>query len=201
MARKPQVHTNTVEGFYSIFKRGMKGVYQHCGKQHLHRYAAEFDFRYNHREMALTTPKGLPWHFLASSGRDYFTGTHRARKICAGGAELESQGYFQSRAERWPLLTVQDAFQQAIDFFDLLTDDDNSNVVWKLEMASTNSPFTCHVDTRTWAGAYDAVTPRLEVVERNYERLSQGLDFDETIETARKILKRTTNRSYYGSIL
>lgn len=43
------VHTNTVEGFYSIFKRGMKGVYQHCGKQHLHRYAAEFDFRYNHR--------------------------------------------------------------------------------------------------------------------------------------------------------
>ncbi len=47
---KPQVHTNTVEGFYSIFKRGMKGVYQHCGKQHLHRYAAEFDFRYNNRE-------------------------------------------------------------------------------------------------------------------------------------------------------
>lgn len=43
------VHNNTVEGFYSIFKRGMKGVYQHCGKQHLHRYAAEFDFRYNHR--------------------------------------------------------------------------------------------------------------------------------------------------------
>lgn len=46
----PEVHTNTVEGFYSIFKRGMKGVYQHCGKQHLHRYAAEFDFRYNHRK-------------------------------------------------------------------------------------------------------------------------------------------------------
>lgn len=45
----PEVHTNTVEGFYSIFKRGMKGVYQHCGKQHLHRYAAEFDFRYNNR--------------------------------------------------------------------------------------------------------------------------------------------------------
>lgn len=45
----PEVHTNTVEGFYSIFKRGMKGVYQHCAKKHLHRYAAEFDFRYNHR--------------------------------------------------------------------------------------------------------------------------------------------------------
>jgi hypothetical protein len=38
-----------VESFYSIFKRGMKGEYQHRGKQHLHRYAAEFDFRYNHR--------------------------------------------------------------------------------------------------------------------------------------------------------
>jgi len=43
------IHTNTVEGFYSIFKRGMKGIYQHCGEQHLHRYLAEFDFRYSHR--------------------------------------------------------------------------------------------------------------------------------------------------------
>lgn len=43
------VHTNTIEGFFSIFKRGMKGVYQHCGKQHLHRYLAEFDFRYSNR--------------------------------------------------------------------------------------------------------------------------------------------------------
>jgi transposase-like protein len=43
------VHTNTIEGFFSVFKRGMKGVYQHCGKQHLHRYMAEFDFRYSNR--------------------------------------------------------------------------------------------------------------------------------------------------------
>ena len=42
-------HTNTVEGYFSIFKRGMKGVYQHCAKRHLHRYVAEFEFRYNHR--------------------------------------------------------------------------------------------------------------------------------------------------------
>lgn len=41
------IHTNTVEGAFSIFKRGMKGVYQHCGEQHLHRYLAEFEFRYN----------------------------------------------------------------------------------------------------------------------------------------------------------
>ncbi|MEA2861363.1 MAG: hypothetical protein QOC72_3402 [Methylobacteriaceae bacterium] len=44
-----QIHTNTVEGYYSIFKRGMKGVYQHCSEKHLHRYLAEFDFRYSHR--------------------------------------------------------------------------------------------------------------------------------------------------------
>ena len=44
------VHTNTVEGYFSIFKRGMKGVYQHCSEKHLHRYLAEFDFRYNHRK-------------------------------------------------------------------------------------------------------------------------------------------------------
>ena len=46
------IHTNTVEGFYSVFKRGMKGIYQHCSENHLHRYVAEFDFRYNNR-MAL----------------------------------------------------------------------------------------------------------------------------------------------------
>lgn len=43
------VTTNTVEGYFSIFKRGMRGVYQHCGEQHLHRYLAEFDFRYSFR--------------------------------------------------------------------------------------------------------------------------------------------------------
>jgi transposase-like protein len=44
-----KVNTNTIEGYYSIFKRGMKGVYQHCGEKHLHRYLAEFDFRYSNR--------------------------------------------------------------------------------------------------------------------------------------------------------
>ena len=43
------IHTNTVEGAFSIFKRGMRGVYQHCAEQHLHRYLAEFEFRYNNR--------------------------------------------------------------------------------------------------------------------------------------------------------
>ena len=45
-----EVHTNVVEGSFSIFKRGMRGIYQHCAKKHLHRYVAEFEFRYNNRE-------------------------------------------------------------------------------------------------------------------------------------------------------
>lgn len=54
--RKPLVvattiTTNTVEGYFSIFKRGMKGVYQHCKEKHLHRYLAEFDFRYSNRDI------------------------------------------------------------------------------------------------------------------------------------------------------
>jgi len=44
-----KTHTNTIEGFFSIFKRGMRGIYQHCSEKHLHRYLAEFDFRYSNR--------------------------------------------------------------------------------------------------------------------------------------------------------
>jgi transposase-like protein len=44
-----EAYTNTLEGYFSLFKRGMRGVYQHCREKHLHRYLAEFDFRYNNR--------------------------------------------------------------------------------------------------------------------------------------------------------
>jgi hypothetical protein len=64
---KKVITTNTVEGYYSIFKRGMKGVYQHCSEKHLHRYLAEFDFRYSNRvklgvndgERAVLAMKGI----------------------------------------------------------------------------------------------------------------------------------------------
>jgi hypothetical protein len=49
MWRPGGIYTNTVEGFHSIFKRGMKGIYQHCSEKHLHRYLCEFDFRYSNR--------------------------------------------------------------------------------------------------------------------------------------------------------
>lgn len=47
--RGTDIHTNTIEGYFSVFKRGMRGTYQQCGKSHLHRYLAEFNFRYNNR--------------------------------------------------------------------------------------------------------------------------------------------------------
>jgi hypothetical protein len=61
------ITTNTVEGHYSIFKRGMKGIYQHCSEKHLHRYLPEFDFRYSNRgalgvndgERAILAMKGI----------------------------------------------------------------------------------------------------------------------------------------------
>lgn len=72
------VHTNTIEGYFSIFKRGMKGVYQHCSEKHLHRYLAEFDFRYNNRSArgvedearALRAIKGAKGKRLTYQGPD-----------------------------------------------------------------------------------------------------------------------------------
>ncbi len=60
---RAKVHTKTVEGYFSIFKRGMRGNYQHCKEKNLHRYLAEFDFRYDTRnntdgERAALTVKG-----------------------------------------------------------------------------------------------------------------------------------------------
>lgn len=43
------IHTNTIEGYFSIFKRDMRGVYQHASRKHLHRYLAEFGFRHSNR--------------------------------------------------------------------------------------------------------------------------------------------------------
>jgi hypothetical protein len=53
------ISTNTVEGYYSIFKRGMTGVYQHCFEKHLHRCLAEFGFRYSNRAVLGVTDEML----------------------------------------------------------------------------------------------------------------------------------------------
>jgi hypothetical protein len=46
-----KVTTNTVEGYFSLLKRGVHGVYHHVSREHLHRYLSEFDFRYNARRV------------------------------------------------------------------------------------------------------------------------------------------------------
>ncbi|MEZ5580409.1 MAG: IS1595 family transposase [Candidatus Competibacteraceae bacterium] len=46
------IHGNTIEGFFSLVKRGINGIYHSVSKEHLHRYLAEFEFRYNHREIS-----------------------------------------------------------------------------------------------------------------------------------------------------
>jgi hypothetical protein len=43
------VTTNNIENVFSVFRRGLHGIYQHCGEAHLHRYLNEFAFRYNNR--------------------------------------------------------------------------------------------------------------------------------------------------------
>jgi transposase-like protein len=70
------IHTNSVEGFFSMFKRGMKGIYQRCAKRHLHRYLAEFDFRYSNRCGRLKTKK--------RPAREGFDDVQRAEKLLKG---------------------------------------------------------------------------------------------------------------------
>lgn len=77
---KGDAHSNTVEGVFSIFKRGMRGIYQHCSEKHVHRYLAEFDFRYSNRkalgvddgaraERALKGIRGKRLTYTSVSGR------------------------------------------------------------------------------------------------------------------------------------
>ena len=76
------VRTNAIENVFSIFKRGMVGVYQHCGEAYLHRCLAEFDFRYNRRsalkvsdreraEDAVRMAAGKSLMYSQSSARSY----------------------------------------------------------------------------------------------------------------------------------
>lgn len=78
---RSDVHVNLLEGYFSVFKRGMFGTYQRVAEKHLHRYTAEFDFRYNTRErvgvndvrrteLAVQGAKGKRLTYRTTSGRD-----------------------------------------------------------------------------------------------------------------------------------
>lgn len=107
----------------------------------------------------------------------------------------------QASPDHPEILTVRDALQQVLDFFDILTDDATPDVKWKLTLASTNSPLTVEgepIDMRTHAGAYGSVEAWVAVVERNFARLASGQNFDdsfprEKLAVAKRILQRTTN--------
>lgn len=88
-ARGKKVHTNSAEGYISVFKRGMIGTYQHCEEQHLHRYLAEFDFRQSNR---------------AALGVDDTQRTMRAVKGAEGKRLMYHQASGQEGAELppWP---------------------------------------------------------------------------------------------------
>jgi len=86
------VHTNSAEGYFSIFKRGMRGVYQHCSEKHLHRYLAEFDFRYNHRA-------ALGWNdeartIAAIRGGDSPCGRSRSKRATHPETSIDSREPF-----------------------------------------------------------------------------------------------------------
>lgn len=97
------------------------------------------------------------------------------------------------------ILDVRDAMQQVLDFFDLLTDEGEENVVWNLASASTNSPFTVEgepVDLRTKAAATFAVAPRIAAVEAGLQRVAAGEDWGEAfpiekLTIATRILRRS----------
>ena len=92
---KGDAHSNTVEGAFSIFKRGMRDIYQPCSERHVERYLVEFDFRYSNRialgvddtrraETALQGVRGkrLTYEQLVSGGRPpkvASSGSHRLR--------------------------------------------------------------------------------------------------------------------------
>ena len=95
-ANDPTVHTNTIEGFFSIFKRGMKGVYQHCGKKHLHRYLAEFDFRYSYR-----VGLGVDDQQRADIALGGFPGRRLTYRRTGGGAAPVDNGAQAASWEDW----------------------------------------------------------------------------------------------------
>jgi hypothetical protein len=99
------------------------------------------------------------------------------------------------------ILDIRDAMQQVMDYFDLLTDRGQSDIVWNLVFASTNSPFTAEgepVDLRTNAPAYGQVRAHVAVIDRGLARLQNGFPLDadfpaEKREVAKRILKRNLN--------
>jgi len=107
----------------------------------------------------------------------------------------------QASADHPEVLNIKDAMQQVMDYFDLLTDQGQSSIVWKLVFAGTNSPFTAEgepVDLRTNAPAYGQIRNHVEMIARGFARLQEGQPPDADFpadkrEVAKRILQRNLN--------
>lgn len=91
------ININTIEGYFSIFKRGKKGIYQHCGTKHLHRYMAEFDFHYSNRAALDVNDVMQAYKPLMGAIRKHLTYCQRRSKIgLRGGAKLGHFGFVRA---------------------------------------------------------------------------------------------------------
>lgn len=108
----------------------------------------------------------------------------------------------EAAQDQTELLNIVDAMQQAMDFFILLTDDRQTDIVWKLVSASTNSPFTAEaapVDRLTNAPADDKIQHHLNMIERNLDQLCDGgLVDQEFLIKKREIFMRICKRNMNG---
>ena len=86
------VNTNTAEGYFGVFKKGMRGVYQHCAEKHLHRYLAEFDFRFNNRT-ALNVSDGERAALAVKSAA--------GKRLSTGGLTSPDFSHAAKRFKRW----------------------------------------------------------------------------------------------------
>ncbi len=82
----PTIHSNTVEGYFSILKRGIYGVYHHVSEAHLHRYLSEFDYRYNTRaKLGVDDTKRAELAVIGAKGKRLtYATTRRAGEVAAG---------------------------------------------------------------------------------------------------------------------
>ncbi len=100
------------------------------------------------------------------------------------------------------VLDIKDAMQQVVDYFELITDQGQSDIVWNLVSASTNSPFTAEatpVDLRTNAPAFGQVRDYVAVIERGLSRLQEGEPLDADFPAEKhKVVKRILQRNLNG---
>lgn len=93
-------------------------------------------------------------------------------------------------ADHPEILDIREAMQQVMDYFELLTDQGDSNVVWNLVFASTNSPFTAEgspVDLRTNAPAFGQVKDHVAVIERGLAKVQAGEPLDGDFPMEKKV--------------